>query len=242
MHHEILNGVTIVRYIKKSIYNLSCLVVLCLLLIMTSSEVFSAEEPSRQRDTSKNVMFGLAGTGGLFSAIHLRGRDDGGKPEWKPGWGAGGGFVFDYMFSENTGLHSGLYYYYSVLILEMSGETEPIDLESTVQMIQMPLYFFYALNGKSVSLDLLGGFHFSYITHVVMSAEGKENNAIQFMGYQQPGIGTGVRFRFHITRFIDIYLAMMAEFYANDLIAANTDWTDYMYDGRGEIGILFKTF
>jgi len=242
MYYENLNGVVIVLHRKKSIYNLASLLMLCLVFIMATSKVLTAEEASRQNHTPDKVMFGIAGTGGLFSAIHLRGSDDGGEPEWKPGWGVGGGLVFDYMFSKSTGLHSGLYYYYSRLILEMSTETEPIDLETTVQMIQMPLYFFYALNGNIVTIDLLGGFHFSYITHVRMSADGNENRAIQFMGYQQPGIGTGLRFRFHITNFIDMYLATMAEFYANDLIAANTDWTDYMYDARGEIGILFKTF
>jgi len=216
--------------------------IIIIILLISGISLF-ADDASSKKTGPERAMFGLAGTGGLFSAVHLRGSDDGGEPKWKPGYGFGGGFVFDYMFSGSTGLHSGLYYYYAIITLEMTDSAgDPIDLDSTIQMIQLPLYFFYAFNGDIASLDLMGGFHLNYMTHVEMSAEGRESRAINFMGYQQPGIGAGLRFRFHITRFIDLYLAVMGEFYANDLIAANTDWTDYMYNGRGEIGLLLKTF
>lgn len=243
MHNEFLNGVTTVPD-KKSVFRKTLQLSLTIITILFISSVsLFANDASPGKNESTDAMFGIAGTGGLFSAIHLRGKDEGEEPKWKPGYGFGGGFVFDYMFSESTGLHSGLYYYYAIVILEMNDSTGgTVDLDTAIQMIQMPLYFFYALNGDFISLDLMGGFHLSYMTHVEMSADGKESRAINLMGYQQPGFGAGLRFRFHITRFIDLYLGIMGEFYANDLIAANTDWTDYMYDGRGEIGLLFKTF
>src|SRR6056297_2376075 len=115
MYNEFLNGVTVLMDKKTGIHTLLHFSFIIISILLVSTMSLSAGETSSRKGEPGRAMFGIAGTGGLFSAIHLRGSDEGGEPEWKPGYGFGGGFVFDYMFSESTGLHSGLYYYYTML-------------------------------------------------------------------------------------------------------------------------------
>jgi hypothetical protein len=195
---------------------------------------FSAE-PGRGNDP--NVSFGIGGSFGYFNVY-----TKGGGGDWDSGISYGGGFVFEKMFSNRLGIHSGMRYQEARFGFTDDDEEENIVMRSYA----VPLYLITAANGRKFSLNVLTGFTFSHIGKVTLlenSDTGSPDvDLLQYMEYNQVALSAGLNLKFRIGRFVDFFIGSIGDFHITKLLNENADGgQDHIYNIRGITGILFRT-
>jgi hypothetical protein len=237
------------RKFLKFIYNniisksLSIFAVVIILLQLQNACILNAEE-----NTPKVNM----GAGGLFGVYNVNsyGND---KMDWDPGLGYGGGIVFESMFSKTFGIHSGLWFYHSTLILNFpekdTGSDEKIKHTIKSNMLNIPVYLITSIDSSVVTFNLLYGLTFSYIAESYMKPTPEENgqnsysNVKKYLGYGQIGAGAGIEFLFKITKFTRLFIAFTGEYYFINIIPESEDGSvNHLYDVNVRAGIMLSTF
>ncbi len=263
MNHNIINN------LYKNASYLKLLFVFIIILSPIQSNLHAEEK----KDSIPRVSMGIGASFGYYDLI-----DD--KEEyikWKKGIGYGGGFIFERMFSDLFGIHSGIWFYKTIIEAEMrddddyhenNNSSEPDTSESDdvynivdfkSNYITIPFYLITSFDLNFISLNLLTGFNFTYITETFECEDtptGTESeNMSQHIGYSQLGVGGGLKIKFHITRFVDFFVAGIGEMYFTDYINDDDDnnnsnnggggdesITAYIYNYRITSGVLLRTF
>jgi hypothetical protein len=201
-----------------------------------------------EQNTPK-VNMGAGGLFGFYDVNHY-GNDN---MNWEPGFGYGGGLVFESMFTNTFGLHSGLWFYHCTLKLNFpvkdSGSNEKIKHTVKTNMLSLPIYLITSFyDSRIVTFNILAGLNFSYIAESYMKPapdEGNNSSAnIQKdLGYGQIGAGAGIEFLFKITKFSRIFITFTGEYYFVNLISdKEDDSVDHMYNVNVRAGIMLCTF
>ncbi len=191
------------------------------------------------------------GIGGLFGVYDVHHYGDGGM-DWEPGLGYGGGLVFERMFSNTFGLHSGLWFYHFTLKLNFaendSGSDEKIKHTVKSNMLNLPVFLVTSLDSSAVTFNLLAGLSFSYIAQSYMkpsdeNANNSSSNIKKFLGYGQIGAGAGIEFLFKITKFTRLFISFVGEYYFVNLVSDTEEGSvDHLYDVNVRAGIMLCTF
>lgn len=227
-------------YIKHLFSSVKMLLIISIALIT----IFSRENLLAQdagKETPK-VRIGLGGSYGYYSAINRYGNID-----WEPGYGYGGGLVFENMFTNTFGLHSGIWFTQCTLKAEFpdNGGTTKEKHKFKSNIITIPFYLITSLGSGFITLNILTGLNFSYIAQSYMTpgTNGQQNENIQkYLGWGQIGAGGGIELLFRITKFTRLFISCVGEYYFTRLIEGGNDTGDYLYNANIRAGIMLCTF
>ncbi len=198
------------------------------------------------KDTA-GTCIGVGGTFGYYNVNHKYGDE----PAWDPGYGFGGGIVFESMLTDVFGIHSGIWYSRYTLGIKFSEKSEEendpsgkFDVKS--EAFTLPFYLISSLNSKYFIFNLLTGFNFTYISKSRMEqkSDGETNSEDikKYLSYGQLGAGGGIEVLFRLTRFTRIFVACLGEYYFTDLIKEAGDTSDFLYDFKINTGFMVCTF
>jgi hypothetical protein len=227
-------------------------------LVTAALFILSWAPPARADETTEeppNVSFGIAGS---FSGHGYweRKRDD--QHAWArlaPGYG--GGFVFEKMFNNLIGIHTGLWFNRINSDIRMKQRLTdltnisimnalPFKLVGKGWSLSFPLSLLLSLNASVFSFNILGGIKY---THILESSLKPDNRMFTYkrtfdllphMNQPQFGFSLGLHFKFRITRFTDLFFGCNGDLYV----------TDFMKDRSGILlpytlsvlsGVLFRT-
>ncbi|MDY6935048.1 MAG: outer membrane beta-barrel protein [Spirochaetota bacterium] len=181
-------------------------------------------------------------------------REYGSGGEWESEGAFGCGFIFENMLSNRFGIHSGIWFSQFILSIhetnhghhdESTEDNYSDDIESRNNMLTIPLYLITSFQFSMITLNLLTGLNFSYITESFLynntSNQQRSVDIKKYIGYTQIGIGGGLEIKFRFFRFVDIFLSGIGERYFNDYIPADDNWEGFLYDFRILTGVLFRT-
>jgi len=190
----------------------------------------------------------LLGVGVLYGATGMIDYDT--PPERNQEWIGdrmwGGGLVFEKMFNRYFGLHSGMWY--TKLQFKIRSEkdqgTEEIHIENVA--LTMPVFAMASIGIGPVTVSLLAGVCFTYITESYISVEHEDRrystNAMRVTNYTQEGVGGGLEIKYTITDSFDIFIAGTAERYLSDYLTNIKDLDGKMYNYSVKIGVLHRAF
>ncbi len=208
-------------------HTITCLIAIA--VILGPVLPLSAEnEPERQ----PNASFGLAGSFGYYNAWERKKGDDHMRYEFAPGYG--GGFVFEKMFNNIIGIHSGLWVNRSNLDMKVKPSLKSLSIDplafihtkikASSWYISFPLCLVTSVNASFFSLNILSGIKYSHIVDTHM----KLNNPL--MSYRryidllpqinQPQFGftLGIVLKFRVSLFVDIFAGGIGDLYVTELI------------------------
>ncbi|MBN2401277.1 MAG: outer membrane beta-barrel protein [Spirochaetes bacterium] len=232
------------KYIKFLKFSFFFNLLITAIALFPCSNLYALES---SQNTPK-VNFGAGGSFGVYHVNSIGGED---HMDWDPGLGYGGGIVFESMFSNTFGLHSGLWfiYYSSELYFsdKDSGSDEEIKHTVKTKMLTLPVYLISSLDSRFVTFNLLTGLNFSYIAESFMkpTPDGGEGsgNIKKYLGYGQIGAGAGIEFLFKISKFTRLFLSFAGEYYFINLIQDNEGGQiDHLYNVNLRAGIMLCTF
>lgn len=208
------------------------------IILLHAAAMYAEEQPFMA-----NTSFGIEGDFGITNALKRKGSLD-----FRPGLSFGGGFVFEKMFNNRTGIHSGLGYNYTIEKFSMGMGSSTTNNKFYMQQVNLPLYLITSFNAKNVSFNLLYGLNFGHIFYAKITtddpaAELKGADILKYLNYNQIGAAAGFRFVFRIGEFTDFYAGVMGEFNATTLFSTsgNSNDVQHMYAARGIIGVLMRT-
>ncbi len=208
--------------------------------------LFCLQKSAFCRETDQIFPKASIGIGGLFGFDNVN-HIEGEKTEWKPGNGIGGGFVFESMFSDTFGLHSGLWYSHFNLNAEFPDENSGIMTKYKIKSdyISMPLYLITSLSSKTVGFNILTGLNLIYITRSRMEPgmNGQSSeNILEVLNTGQIGAGAGFEVLLKITKFTRIFISFTGEYYFENLVKDNDGSIDHLYIATVRSGIMLCTF
>lgn len=247
MNHKIICRCTVKKVIKSA--------VIFFILTGIIPPLYAIDEAGN-KDIPK-VFFGAGADGGYYDVNHKRG-DIG----WDGGYGIGGGLFFENMFNSIFGFQSGIWFTHIEMdfIMTDSGDDGSTDPSSTTDtsdktmkaksksnLFTLPFYLVTSADFNWICISLLTGFSFSYLNESFLSMKdetGTERSAniTQYMGHSQVGAGGGLEFKIKITKFTRIFITGTAEYYFTEVISADPEMSDHLYDYRVRAGFLLSTF
>jgi len=216
----------------------SCVICLCALALMLAVSPGAAD--SGEAGTPM-VSFGAGVTYGYYNFITSG--DD--TVVWEGGTGYGGGLVFEYMWNDVFGVHSGLWYAVSIIDLKFD-EDDPMTVEARTEHLLFPLYLITSYRRGRFGIGLLTGLNFMYVRKSEFYASSPMGSMTldvsEYLRYDLYGLAGGFEMKFGVARFVDIFLGGLAEFYMRGFIKDTSGSVDYLYDFRVMTGVLFRTY
>ena len=213
--------------------------ILFLTVITTSAISINAAE---NHEDGPNISYGLSANFGISTAVQSKGTN-----QYKPGISYGCDFIFEKMFSNTLGLHSGI----SFAQLSSSYLQRGLPdtwIEVITRSLSLPVYMITSINKNFFSFNLLCGFYVSYLFEAEMINPGSipgggSADILKYLNHYQFGTGVGINFKFRINHFFDLFFGLSTEFSFIDLIAekGNDKTYDHLINGKFNIGFLFRT-
>jgi hypothetical protein len=214
--------------------------------------------PVQADDTTENppnASFGVAGSFNAFSAWERKKGDQYTGYNLAPGYG--GGVIYEKMYNNLLGIHSGLWFNRLSLNIRMKQPLDPFAYNFPLNLLPMkltvhgwsvsvPLSLIVSFNTSIFSFNILGGIKY---THIVESLGRPDNRVLSYkrnldiMPYiNQPQFGftIGFNLKFRIATFIDLFLGCMGNLYVTALIKGRND-TSLLYDINAVSGVMFRT-
>ncbi len=188
--------------------------------------------------TPARVAFGVGALYGMYDlqTADTKSGDSGpGNTKFSPSFG--GGLILETMFSNRFGVHTGLWYQHTVFEFYQGG------VESTSENLLMPIYLLTSFHGGPFTLGLLAGIHLAYYTRIDFEMGGMSADVLKYTNSKQIGVAGGFEVKLAITRFVDIFVAAVAEKYLTALFeGGGEDTPQYVYGATVRSGVLFRTF
>ncbi len=202
-----------------------------------------------------NASFGFAGSYGWYRNWERKGGEMIMKYDFAPGFG--GGFLFEKMFNNTLGMHSGLWFNNIELIqrLKTPITSANIDLMSLYYTklnikgwtISLPLSLVTSLNASIFSLRIHTGIKY---THIVTSEVTHNNpmlkiykrkiDMVYMTNQSQFGFTVGLFFRFRTAAYVDLFFGAEAELYVTELLKTNSNLS-HLFGLTGQAGMMFRT-
>lgn len=227
----------------------------CIIAVFVLFSLILFANSSRAKDIPK-VSMGLGASAGYYSAYsEYKGGQD---YTYTGGPGYGAGLVFERMLSERFGIHSGLWYTMASIGIEMefieSSGLMKVDGDLNLTMFTLPVYLMTSIKKGRFSINFLSGLQLSYIKSSELAGEVKSGtdqedldmDMIAETNFTQIGLGLGFEFKIGISKFIDIFIITVGEYYLSPLMdefgPVESSTEDYLYDVKIQSGVLFRTF
>jgi hypothetical protein len=152
-------------------HTITCLITAA--VIMGSIQPLLAEnEPESQ----PNASFGLAGSFSYYNAWERKTGQDHTRYEFTPGYG--GGIVFEKMFNNILGIHSGLWVNRFNLDMKVKNSLQSLSIDPMAFFytklkvsgwsISLPLCLITSLNASFFSFNILAGIKYTHIVETQM--------------------------------------------------------------------------
>jgi len=212
---------------------------------MPDKSSIKSEKISDDRFSSRNVSFGFIGT---FGAADIFSKDSGVETE-EPGPTVGGGFVFEKMFSNHFGIHSGLIYRYMEVDFTADVDMpDPLEATWSFHTINIPVLLIASANTENFSFNLLFGL--TYINIFQSEIENRSSfpfemesqKALSYINPHQVAVTGGINLKFRVTKFTDFFVGAIADFHPTNLFRSGGG-NDHLsiYSGRVMAGYMFRT-
>ena len=204
-----------------------------------------ASDTKQNSGINSNFSFGFTGTGGL-SELFPRSCD---VETDKPGFTAGGGLVFEKMFSNLMGLHSGIIYRYIENDITVDDSTNPLEATWSFHTVTIPFLMILSANTENFSFNLLAGV--SYINIIDSTIKNRSTlvydmesqKGLSFINPHQAAATAGINLKFRITKFSDFFIGIIGDFHPTNIFRSDHGNDEYLhiYGGRVMTGIMFRT-
>ena len=172
--------------------------------------VLAENEP----ESPPNASFGFAGSFGYYNAWERKKGDSHTRYDFGPGYG--GGFIFEKMFNNLLGIHSGLWVNRFNLDMRTKQRFNPFSIDPLAYIptklkvsgwsISIPVCLITSLNASFFSFNFLSGIEY---THIVKS-EMKLNNPLfsykrhldllPYLSQPQFGFNLGIILKFRVAQ------------------------------------------
>ncbi|MBP7736641.1 MAG: hypothetical protein KA369_11760 [Spirochaetes bacterium] len=206
-------------------------------------------------ESPPNASFGFAGSYGWYRNWERKGGDMIMKYDFTTGYG--GGLVFEKMFNNTLGIHSGLWFNNIELIYRLKTPitSANIDLMSLYYTklnikgwtISLPLSLVTSLNASIFSFQIHTGIKYTHIvtsemTHnnPVLKIYKKKMDMLSLINQSQFGITVGLFFRFRTAPFVDLFFGAEGELYVTELLRTNSNLA-HLFGLTGQAGMMFRT-
>ncbi len=221
------------------------------LLLGVALPVRADEEPG----SSPNLSFGLAGSYGLYNNWQRKEGDMMMKHGFTRGYG--GGIIFEKMFNNILGIHSGLWFNQLNLTMSMkqkitSTSINPMSLAYTKMdvtgwTIGIPLSLVTSLNASFFSFQIHAGIKYTHIlqsemTHnnILLMLYKRKMDMISLTYQSQFGFTLGIFFKFRTIAYVDLLFGAEGELYVTKLVKNDTGVT-HLFGLTARAGIMFRT-
>jgi hypothetical protein len=195
-------------------------------------------------EKSSDIPRASIGVGGTFGYYNLKSTGTN-EPGFDGGIGYGGGLVFEGMFNNTFGIHSGLWYGLSKIKLKMKeGDSGPSgDVFAETSFFYFPIYLITSFGSTSFSFNILTGLSYSYIRKCLITASGMEMDMSDYINYQQTGLSFGLNVKFAVAAFVDIFIGGITDYYITSFSRNfGDDSRSNFYDFRVIVGVMFRTY
>ena len=194
---------------------------------------------------NRNFSFGFTGTVGLSD---LFSRDSDVKTD-NQGITAGGGLVFEKMFTNHLGLHSGIIYRYIEYDITAGDTLNPFEASWSFHTMTIPFLMIVSANMENFSFNLLAGFSYINIfdstiknrSSLVYDMESQK--ALSITNPHQAAATAGINMKLRLTKFSDAFVGIIGDFHPTSLFRSDHGKNEYLhiYGGRVMTGIMFRT-
>jgi hypothetical protein len=205
-------------------------------------------------ESPPNASFGFAGSFSGYNAWERKKGDSHTRYDFAPGYG--GGFIFEKMFNNLLGIHSGLWVNRFNLDMKIKNRFNPFSIDPLAFIstklkisgwsITFPLCLITSINASFFSFNILSGIQY---THMVKS-EMKLNNPLMsykrhldllpYLSQPQFGFNLGIMLKFRVAQFVDLFAGVMGELYVTELVKGNSDFS-LLFDLKALAGVMFRT-
>ncbi|HOT46661.1 MAG TPA: hypothetical protein PLM53_02325 [Spirochaetota bacterium] len=220
--------------------------------------LLGAALPARAGDETgpaPTVSFGLAGSYGWYNNWLRKGGDMILKHEFAPGYG--GAFVFEKMFNNIAGIHTGLWFNQMNLVMKLKSRItslsiEPMSLAYTKMKVEgwtfsFPLSLVTSLNASFFSFQIHAGIKYTQIitsrmTHnnQMLSVYRRKMDMMSMIYPSQFGFTLGLFFKFRTVAYVDIFFGGEGELYVTQMIKHNND-VSHLIGLTVQAGVMFRT-
>ena len=225
---------------------ISILILLCCtVVIFTTVPLYSEDNGEAEKDSTApilyNASFGIGLTFGQFQTYKQSGDFSS-----DPGYAGGVSLVFEKMFSNRFGIHSGLGY------LETEFKIKNTEIDNVfvdywhLKAVSMPLLLITSFNFDSFSINLLTGLNFYHIFSSQIktgdeTTDLSEADALPHTISNPVMASAGVNFKIRISKFTDLYLGAIGEISIQDIFNDTDSNISRFVSTRAIAGVLFRT-
>ena len=206
------------------------------LFVLVAIVYFSFSSISFSKQTKESYSFGFGSNVGFYNALVVEG-----DVEWEPGLGYGVDLIFEKMFSNNFGFHSGLSFIKAESEFKMTKFNK--NYKFSWYQIQLPILFFTSFNAEKVSFELLYGFKIAQTVQASLTDKvtNKDFETLYNISYLNYGVTLGLNIKFRISKFNDFYIGISSDFFPHNLVKSDDYSKSYSYNSRLNAGFLFRT-
>ncbi len=210
-------------------------------IILLIGVTLAASDLNDNNNRSRNIAFGFTGTAGI-NGLHPRKSDI--KSD-NPGLTAGGGLVFEKMFTNRLGFHSGVVYRYIESDLK-DDAVNLLDASWSFHTITIPFLMIISGETESGSINLLAGFSYINIFDSTLknrdpyTASGK---ALSEINPHQVAATVGINMKLQVTKFSDFFAGIIVDFHPTNLFRTDHGNSEHLhlYGARIMTGFMFRT-
>jgi len=210
---------------------------LTLILFLALPAVWGAEKKTSATD---GIAVGLGGGAGLFHAYAVNNSE----LTWDPGLSINFGLIFEKMFTNRLGLHSGLWFQHGKVWFKSPDAGFLVD-KAYVEMsiLQIPIDCIIAFNAGFFTFDILAGLSLSQVIESNMKIKEPAATNIDFlhaMNYFQLALDLGFNLKFRVGRFTDLFIGVKSHAYLLPTMQDERgDKDNFSYDLQASAGIMF---
>ena len=205
-------------------------------------------------ESQPNVSFGFAGSFGYYNSWERKKGQDHTRYDFAPGYG--GGFVFEKMFNNYLGIHSGLWVDRFNIDMKMKNSLKSLSIDPMAFIstklvvsgwsVSIPFCLLTSLNASFFSFNILAGIKYTHIIDTHMKIRNplmtyrRYIDLLPYISQPQFGFNLGIVLRFRVARFVDIFTGGIGDLYVTELIKGN-DSISLLFDLTVITGVMFRT-
>ena len=175
----------------------------------------------RQNVPRYNASFGIGLTFGSFKTFL-----EDGVFKSDHGYAYGASFVFEKMFSNRFGIHSGLGYLETEFTITEAAFSDAEEIQWHIRALNMPLLLITSLNTQKFSLNLLTGVSFYHLLSSELKTDEdifqkKSRDVLQPTTSYPVMAAAGFNLKFRVGDFTDIYAGAINEISIQKIVPKN---------------------
>ena len=210
-------------------------------IILLLGVTLAASDLNDNNNRSKNISFGFTGTAGINGLLPR-------KSDIKSdtlGLTAGGGLVFEKMFTNRLGFHSGAVYRYMESDFK-DDATNLLDASWSFHTITIPFLMIISGNTESGSINLLAGVSYINIFDSTIKNRDpytKSAKVLSEINPHQVAATVGINMKLQVTKFSDFFAGIIVDFHPTNLFRVDHGDKEYLhlYGARVMTGVMFRT-